>query len=64
MVIRKLKVREKALKGTVKPLGVTLKDGSVAGPGTVVPEDLLLGGAAAYDRYMEEKPCRVEKAGK
>lgn len=64
MAIRKFKVREKPLADTKKPLCVVLRDGSVAGPGTVVPEDALLEGSAAFDRYLAEKPCRVEKAGK
>ena len=45
-----------------KPCAVILKDGSLAGPGSVVAESALRGGASAYDSYMGEKPARVEKA--
>jgi hypothetical protein len=63
MVARMLEVlAEGKIKGDLKkPLGVTLKDGSVAGPGAKVSEDVLLGGAKAYDTLMDEKPCRVKK---
>lgn len=45
-----------------KPCAVILKDGTLAGPGKVVAESALRGGADAYDNYMGEKPPRVKKA--
>lgn len=62
MAQRFLRVLTERKKGTEKPLMVTLRDGSVAKPGDLVGEDMLLGGAGAYDLLMEEKPLRVKKA--
>ena len=46
---------------STKPLGVVLRDGSVAGPGRIVPVDALLGGEDAYNALLEENPLRVKK---
>lgn len=44
-----------------KPLGVLLKDGSIAGPGKKVPEVALMGGVEAADRLLAETPLRVRE---
>lgn len=59
MKLRYLKVLKES--ESVKPLGVTRIDGKVAGPGEVVCEDGVLGGVAAFQRYLDEKPPRVEE---
>ena len=59
--MRFIEVLKEPTKGTKKPLGVVLRDGSVAGPGKVVSEDAVAGGSQMVDRLLDEKPCRVKK---